>query len=430
MQLKILTIVYDLDVGGTQRAAQNFAAAYFKEGHDSRVLPVYGAGPRKKELEDLGVHVYDHGELIERSLESINEWKPDIVHIHRAGGTDPVLAKILRALKNGETKIIETNVFSVADNSGDADLIDVHCHLSEWCLWKWNTFLERKSFGIVVPYLVLPEHFYKEQDDVIAVTKKKLGLPLDKFIFGRIGQQSPAKFHSEIYFSFDRLYTQNKKIHLLMVGLPPHLKKEIESLSSFKEGAITLVDKIQGDENLRRAYNVMDCFLHFSAIGESFGMVLAEAQLCEVPVITVSTPKSDNSQLEVLVHNKTAVIVKDKKNLVEIMKQFSEKKYNLESFGKKGREHILSKFTPQVLIPQMNLLFVALKENKSKEFIAGHFKSNLKKVSIEHLKDIGHGSYSLPTKMFLLVPKPYLKTSHLAYVVTSLAKKIAKGASR
>jgi len=211
-----------------------------------------------------------------------------------------------------------------------------------------------------------------------------------------------------------------------MVGLPPHLKTEIETLTSFKDGAITLIEKIQGDDQLRLAYNAMDCFLHFSAIGESFGMVLAEAQLCEVPVITVSTPKSDNSQLEVLIHNETAVIVKDKKDLVEIMQRFCERKYPLENFGKRGREHILNKFTPQVLIPQMNFLFIALKENRDRNFIATHFKSNLKKVSIDHLKRIGHGSYSLPTKMFLLLPKQYLRFSHLAY----LAKKKANGVSK
>jgi len=426
MQLKILTIVYDLDVGGTQRAAQNFAAAYFKEGHDSRVLPVYDDGPRKNELQALGVIVYDHGELMNESLEKILEWAPDIIHIHRAGGTDHTLGKILKTLKKGETKIVETNVFSVADNSEEASLIDIHCHLSEWCLWKWNTFLERRAFGIVVPYLVLPENFYKEKKEVVVEARKRLGLPLDKFVFGRIGQQSPAKFHAEIYFSFDRLYRQNKDVHLLMVGLPPHLKTEIETLTSFKDGAITLIEKIQGDDQLRLAYNAMDCFLHFSAIGESFGMVLAEAQLCEVPVITVSTPKSDNSQLEVLIHNETAVIVKDKKDLVEIMQRFCDRKYPLENFGKRGREHILNKFTPQVLIPQMNFLFKALKENRDRDFIATHFKSNLKKVSIDHLKRIGHGSYSLPTRMFLLLPKQYLKFSHLAY----LAKKKANGVSK
>ena len=46
----------------------------------------------------------------------------------------------------------------------------------------------------------------------------------------------------------------------------------------------------------------MDGFLHLSRIGESFGMVLCEAMLCGVPVVTLSTPLKDNSQLEVVGH--------------------------------------------------------------------------------------------------------------------------------
>lgn len=38
-------------------------------------------------------------------------------------------------------------------------------------------------------------------------------------------------------------------------------------------------------------------------IGESFGIVLAEAILCGLPVVTLQTPYADNSQAEVVGHN-------------------------------------------------------------------------------------------------------------------------------
>lgn len=417
-KFKILSIVYDLEVGGTQRAAQNFAMAYRLDGHDSRVLPVYKAGPRKRELLDAGVKVYLHGDDLEVSLDQINKWQPDIIHIHRSGETDPFLAKILRSLKKDLTKIIETNVFSVVDNSSDSDLIDIHCHLSEWCLWKWNLFLKRKSLGIVIPYLVIPNSFFKEKEEKISMYKTKLGLPQDKFIFGRIGQKSPAKFHKEIYLSFDHLYVLRKDIHLFMVGLPPYLQGEIESLMSFKEGAITLIDGIVGDEELRFAYNCMDCFLHFSSIGESFGMVLAEAQLCEVPVISVSTPKADNSQLEVLLHEESAIIVKNRTFLLEAMEKFKDGNYPLDQLGARGRRHILENFTPQILIPKLNLLFnILISEQNPKPEITKFFKNNLQPVSVNHLKNLGLGSYSLSNQLFLFMPKYYLKLAGIAWAL-------------
>ncbi len=48
--MKILTIVNNLDKGGTQRAAQNFCEGYAKLSNDSRILTVYKGGIRVEEL--------------------------------------------------------------------------------------------------------------------------------------------------------------------------------------------------------------------------------------------------------------------------------------------------------------------------------------------------------------------------------------------
>lgn len=400
---KILTIVYDLGIGGTQRAAQNFAVAYKQYGHDSRVLTVYEGGVRALELEAEGVVTYIGGDNLSQSLQIIKSWVPEIVHIHRAGDADRRLAEILRELKKINVKVVETNVFSLADNSEDHVLTDIHMHLSKWCYWKWKNFLDVKSVGIVMPYLVLPQNFFRETNENIKLSKKRLGLPENKFIFGRIGQQSPAKFHPQLYRSFEELYIERQDIHLFMVGLPEKYQREIKNLKSFKEGAITLVNSIVGDGNLRLAYNSMDCFLHYSSIGESFGMVLAEAQLCEVPVISVSTPKADNSQLEVLVHNHSAFILKNHVNLKDIMSKFASGEISIKDFGKNGREHILKNFTPDKLIPLMNSLF--------KKLLAKNHELSLTSPSLKDIRElqtIGHGDYSNSIKLFFINPRLYL----------------------
>ena len=40
----------------------------------------------------------------------------------------------------------------------------------------------------------------------------------------------------------------------------------------------------------------MDVFAHSAQQGESFGYVLAEAALCEIPIVTMATPWADDSQ--------------------------------------------------------------------------------------------------------------------------------------
>ena len=424
-KIKILTIIYDLDLGGTQRAAQNFALAYHQDGHDSRVLTIYDDGPRMNQLLNAGVFVYSQKNGEEDNLSKINIWHPDIIHIHRWGNTDTHLDKILFKLKNNNTKVIETNVFSWADNSDDSKLTDVHCHLSEWCIWRWSLFVKNKPLGIVLPYLVIPDNFYKESRGNIDSFKKRHGIPLDKFVFGRVGQNSPAKFHKKIYLSFEALFLINNNTHLFMVGVPPLLIPEIKELACYKKGGITLLEKIEGDEELRLAYNSMDCFLHYSTIGESFGMVLAEAQLCEIPVISVSTPKADNSQLEVLKHNESGIIVKNDKYLLEVMRQFLVETYSLVDFGVAGRKHVLDNFIAKVMIPRLNILFSLLVRNELTAVnISQYFKSNLKEISIRHLKQRGYGEFNFASKLFLLFPKQYTMLAHYTFMLKQKLKKL------
>lgn len=424
-KIKILTIIYDLEVGGTQRAAQNFAMAYHLDGHDSRVLTIYGDGPRMNQLLNAGIFVYSQNNGEEENLAEINDWHPDIIHIHRWGNSDTHLGKILYNLKNKNTKVIETNVFSWADNSDDSKLIDVHCHLSEWCIWRWSLFVKNKPLGIVLPYLVIPDNFYKESRTNIDSFKTRHKIPLDKFVFGRIGQNSPAKFHKNIYLSFESLFLINKNIHLFMVGVPPLLMPEIEALLSYQKGGITLLEKIEGDEELRLAYNSMDCFLHYSTIGESFGMVLAEAQLCEVPIISVSTPKADNSQLEVIKHNESGIIVKNDKYLLEVMAQFLGDTYSLIKFGEAGRKHVLDNFIAAAMIPRLNILFSMLVRNEHTAInISQYFKSNLKEVSIRHLEQRGYGELNFTSKLFLFLPKQYTMLAHYTFMLKQKLKKI------
>jgi glycosyltransferase involved in cell wall biosynthesis len=409
--MKILTIVYDLGMGGTQRAAQNFAVAYADFHYDSRVLPLYKLGPRSQELESQNIKVY--APLVEKSemIEEINLWGPQIIHIHRSGEEDDFINVLLGQLKKGHTRIIETNVFSLPDNSKSGSVIDLHFHLSLWCLWKWNLFLKKKSLGIVLPYLVIPDNFYKEERENIDHFKKIYKIPLNKYIFGRIGQNSPAKFHADILMSFEKLNQKRSDIHLVIVGLPEAFEETVKNLQCFRDGAITLIKELKGDELLRLAYNSFDVFLHYSSIGESFGMVLAEAQLCETPIITISTPKVDNSQLEVCPHSLSSIILKNPKDLVSCMDNFASQKMNEVILGSRGREHILANYTPEIIIPKLDKLFGVLLSSRdinSDILNLNLFKTNLVNISIYQLSKIGLGIFPLSTQMFLIFPKFYL----------------------
>ncbi|MDP9227258.1 MAG: glycosyltransferase, partial [Actinomycetota bacterium] len=92
------------------------------------------------------------------------------------------------------------------------------------------------------------------------------------------------------------------------------------------------------DAQLRLCYGAMDVFLHASAIGESFGLVLVEAMLGERPVITLSTPAKDNSQLEVVGHGRGGLVVTDRATMVEAMEMLMADPLLRERLGKEAAE--------------------------------------------------------------------------------------------
>ena len=57
--MKILTFVFGTGIGGTERAAQNFAITYSNLGHDSRLLSFDTNGVRAVDLRELGKSFMD-----------------------------------------------------------------------------------------------------------------------------------------------------------------------------------------------------------------------------------------------------------------------------------------------------------------------------------------------------------------------------------
>ena len=114
---------------------------------------------------------------------------------------------------------------------------------------------------------------------------------------------------------------------------------------------VVLIDFLHGDAALREAYGSMDVFLHTSRIGESFGMVLAESLCCGTPVITLSTPAKDNSQLEVVGHEQGGLVAASVAGMVKSMSRL-ESATARELYAREGATRIAEQFGPETLIPR------------------------------------------------------------------------------
>lgn len=363
--MRVLTIVNDLQLGGTQRVAVNYAMAYGRSGLRSHVLTLRGGGPLEEMLSTADVELtrgsaHEVGQ--ERALRDVIAWKPDVVHVHRPGVADGRVGAILRTLKHAPrigsdaaVGILETNVFGRVDYSSDASYIDIHFQLSRWCLWRWTQWarlLRPKPFAVVVPNLVFPDSFgpvtAADRDEF----RRSARIPSDAFVLGRIGSPISSKWSPAILRAFSKYGDMNKSAWLLLIGAPSDIRSEACQLPDRLRDRIRIIDHIHGDDALSRAYSAMDVFLHAARIGESFGMVLTEALLCGVPVITLSTPAKDNSQLEVVGHLEGGLVVADVVGMIEAIK-ILEDRATRSRLATQGAERVRRQFSSSAVMPNV-----------------------------------------------------------------------------
>ena len=113
---------------------------------------------------------------------------------------------------------------------------------------------------------------------------KILSAPVKKFV--SVGRFSPEKGHKRLVQAFARLCQENSEIHLIIVGgvkkeeTYQELVQEIHRLGM--EDHVTLVYNLPNPFPMMRQ---CDCFI-LSSFYEGFGLVLAEADVCGLPVIS------------------------------------------------------------------------------------------------------------------------------------------------
>lgn len=335
--MKILTVIYSLDKGGVARTSATKAISYKKLGVDSRVLATTETGSREADLNANAVP-YWHG-MSEEILQEIQDWNPDAVHIHSHSFGDTEMT-FLDKIFPGRT-VIEKNVFSRPVPW--THRMDYSEQLSVWCAWRFCTFAPHLADKArIVPNGADTSAFVRASDEDIRAFRAEHRIPEDAPLIGRIGQCHLTKWSPVLIEAFDRLARKYRNLHLLLVNPSKPIRKQAAS-SPFKT-QIVIIDKIIGDEALSVAYSSMDVFALVADQGESFGNVLAESMLCETPVVTLSTPWQDNSQCEVVGHNKGGLVALTPKGFRRAIDTLLCDEPRRRELGRTGRERVVERY--------------------------------------------------------------------------------------
>ncbi len=371
--MRILTVLHDLEGGGTQRVAQNFAIGFKTAGHESAVLAYATGGIRTEALRDHGIPVFIGAERIDDrgiAIDQAAAWKPDIVHIHRPGDASLETDAIVRRLKNASSHrlpVCETNIFGKPDFSEDGRLIDVHLHLTRWSFWKWQQWtrgLHPRPLGVLFPNVVDDTVFFQASPSEQAEFRQQHGIPEDATLFGRIGQPIAVKWSTILLDAFERVASRKDRCWLLLVGAPDSILHALQKRSPSVRSRVVSIPFINGDRSLRTAFSTLDVFLHASEIGESFGMVLAEALLCGTPVISLCNPLRDNGQMELVGHRRGGLLVRDTAGMARAMQDVMDNPEQGRAMGVAGGAHVRAMYATRQVLPRIVELFQSVIESK------------------------------------------------------------------
>lgn len=342
--LRVLTMVQDLRLGGNQRVAQNFSLIYRSLGCEVAVLAVHGGGPREPILEQAGVELFI-GDGAKRGIlsaaDSAVKWIPDLVHLHKAGIREKWLIDHLRSELSDVVPFMEKESFSRPPSY--ADRIDLFVHQAKWAAWKFEMMCRLEGYRHGLPSVILPNPtdthaFYPATSDEVSAFRAEYGIPVNHTLFGRIGQPLSGKWSTKLLTAFQRfLKAERADAHLMVVGAPDGIIERIHSLPPEIRRHVTSVDRMSTDEELRVAYSAMDAFILAANQGESFGMVLVEAMACGTPCIALATPFRDNSQAEVVVHERTGYVVNGVSSMARAMRTLHRDEDLVAAMGDNAR---------------------------------------------------------------------------------------------
>lgn len=320
-KIRIIEAGNELGLGGTEYVIQLISKFLNKEYFEVTVLGLHHGGERVKVIENLGIPVVvANGDM--NSLAQMLS-KTDVFHWHGSGLIDEALFKVIQA--NKPPMVIQTNVFGLFSYTPLYDLIDYDLFVSKMILVR-RMYIDSHYRNIMPSDLFVSKrkvlHNPIDTDHIISVLPAEAEIRKfkhsnnlqDNFVVGRIGRSDNCKFDLVALDGFAAFAEQVTNARFLLVGATPEILAHAAVLNITEK--LIVLDTTTDLQQLLIYYQSLDVFLAASHIGESFGMVIAEAMTAGVPVVTISTDDKDNAQVELVDNNVTGLVVERSKEKI------------------------------------------------------------------------------------------------------------------
>lgn len=198
------------------------------------------------------------------------------------------------------------------------------------------------NYGVSKEACKWQKHFGIESDGVWYNSindfskRRKIQKDNDKFIYLYAGRLLKQKGLYELCHAFNKLNSEHSNIELRIAGEGPY-KRELKR--KFKNDNIKFLGKLDFDE-LVKEYNKAKVFVYAPNWPEGLPTGILEAGLMECAII--SSPQGGNK--EIVVDHETGLMVENKKQLYEAMKEYLNNNKLLKRMSNNIKKIVLTKF--------------------------------------------------------------------------------------
>ncbi len=349
---RIIHFITTINRGGAENHLYQLASMQNREGCQLLIIYLKGDGYWKTKLETQGIQVVNlqmkfYGDLLPavKLRKTINEFKPDLIHIH----TPPAEVYVRLIYDFIVTKCLVTTKHS---DGPFIDSLGIN-FLGRWAAEKTTRFIAisqavKKSAiaaGLnperfdLIPHGIEVSSYLKVDGLAREKIRQELGIK-DCLVFTVVARLAHQKRIDLILESFDYYLTVSQtKAHLLIVGsgyLEKELKAKAEELPS--RSCITFLGF---SDKIPELLSASDVFV-FASEYEGFGLVLLEAMVSGLPIIATST----GAIPEIIQHGVNGFLVPffEKAKFVGFMQQLEDKSLR-HRLGSIGRNLAMSEFT-------------------------------------------------------------------------------------